>query len=90
MVEGLAKDYFNRARFIHIEVWNDYQRKASAPGASRHAGRMTPHTGWERDERPASASGRSHWSPGRGGSNLRETDGSFPTIWSSGHVAVAV
>jgi hypothetical protein len=25
MVAGLAKDYANRARFIHIEVWKDYK-----------------------------------------------------------------
>jgi len=25
MVDGLAKDYANRARFIHIEVWKDYK-----------------------------------------------------------------
>jgi hypothetical protein len=25
MVQGLAKDYANRARFIHIEVWKDYK-----------------------------------------------------------------
>jgi hypothetical protein len=25
MVSGLAKDYANRARFIHIEVWKDYK-----------------------------------------------------------------
>ena len=25
MVSGLAKDYANRARFIHVEVWKDYK-----------------------------------------------------------------
>jgi hypothetical protein len=25
MIQGLAKDYANRARFIHIEVWKDYK-----------------------------------------------------------------
>jgi hypothetical protein len=25
MVEGLAKEYANRARFIHVEVWKDYK-----------------------------------------------------------------
>jgi hypothetical protein len=28
LVEGLAKDYANRSRFIHIEVWKDHQGKA--------------------------------------------------------------
>jgi hypothetical protein len=27
MIAGLAKDYGNRARFIHVEVWKDFQAK---------------------------------------------------------------
>ena len=34
VVQGLAKDYANRARFIHIEVWKDYKAQALNDAAS--------------------------------------------------------
>lgn len=34
MVQGLAKDYANRARFIHIEVWKDYKAQQLNDAAS--------------------------------------------------------
>ncbi|MGH8998125.1 MAG: hypothetical protein ACRDY7_01895, partial [Acidimicrobiia bacterium] len=34
MVAELAKDYGNRARFIHIEVWKDYKAQQLNDAAS--------------------------------------------------------